>query len=136
MNETNHGYISEIIGSLIKVKGLENVVRLNDLVKIAYHNILAEVIQIFSDHIIAQCFDNTIKVKLNEKVIGLNEPLSMELGPGLIANVFDGIQRPLERAFNESNSGELKRGLQYPPLSREKKWHFLPLMKEKKEVHG
>ena len=101
----NTGYISAIIGSLIKIKGLENHVRLHDLVKISNYQILGEVIQIYSDHIIAQCFENTIRVKLNEEIINLKEPLSMELAPGLISNVFDGIQRPLKEVFKNFASG-------------------------------
>ncbi len=127
VDKNNYGYISAINGSLVRIKGLENVVKLHSLIKIRDHNILAEVIQIFPDYIIAQCFENTMKVKLNEEVVGLNEPLSMELGPGLIASVFDGIQRPLERVFEELDSGILDRGITYPPLSRERKWHFIPL---------
>ena len=124
MKEMNQGYISAVIGSLIKVKGLENDVRLKDMVKISKHNILAEVIQIFSDHVVAQCFETTMKVKLYEKVENLNEPLSMELAPGLMASVFDGIQRPLERIFENFNSGELERGIKYPAISRKKKMAF------------
>ena len=128
MTEQKTGYITEIIGSLIKVKGLEEVSRLRDIVKILKHNILGEIIQIYSDHIIVQCFDKTMKVKLNEEVVSLEVPLSMELGPGLLSCVFDGIQRPLERVFNNDSSGKLDRGVKYPPLSRDKKWHFTPQM--------
>ncbi|MHA2392329.1 MAG: V-type ATP synthase subunit A [Promethearchaeota archaeon] len=135
MTETKTGFITEIIGSLIKIKGLEHLVRLHDLVKISPpHNILGEIIQIYSDHIIAQCFDNTTKVKLNERVSYLNEPLSMELAPGLISSVFDGIQRPLETVFHHNVSGKLDRGANYSPLSREKKWHFLPLVQINRDV--
>ena len=136
MKELSQGYISAVIGSLIKVKGLENDVRLNDMIKISKYNILAEVIQIYADHVVAQCFENTMKVKLYEKVENLNEPLSMELAPGLIASVFDGIQRPLERIFKNLDSGELERGIKYPALSRKKKWHFMPLRKLGDEVKG
>ena len=136
MTEQKTGYITEIIGSLIKVKGLEEVSRLRDIVKILKHNILGEIIQIYSDHIIVQCFDKTMKVKLNEEVVSLEVPLSMELGPGLLSCVFDGIQRPLERVFNNDSSGKLDRGVKYPPLSRDKKWHFTPQMEINKEVVG
>jgi len=136
MKELSQGYISAVIGSLIKVKGLENDVRLNDMIKISKHNILAEVIQIYADYVVAQCFENTMKVKLYEKVENLNEPLSMELAPGLIASVFDGIQRPLERIFENLDSGELERGIKYPAISRKKKWHFIPLRKLGDEVKG
>ena len=132
----NTGYISAIIGSLIKIKGLENHVRLHDLVKISNYQILGEVIQIYSDHIIVQCFENTIRVKLNEEVINLKEPLSMELAPGLISNVFDGIQRPLEEVFKNFASGGLERGIKFPPLSRTKKWHFVPLRKIEDKINS
>ncbi|MHA1932120.1 MAG: V-type ATP synthase subunit A [Promethearchaeota archaeon] len=125
--ESNSGYISSITGSLIKVKGLENQVKLHSLIKITDYDILGQVIQIFSDHVIVQCFENTIRVKLNDEVLGLNETLSMELAPGLLSNVFDGIQRPLEKVFENDRSGNLERGIRFPPLSRSKKWHFTPL---------
>jgi V/A-type H+-transporting ATPase subunit A len=127
--DIKRGYISAINGSLIKVKDLENHVHLFDLINIPKYNILGEVIQIYSDHIIAQCFENTIKIQLNEEVICLNEPLSMELAPGLLANVFDGIQRPLGKVFEDCVSGRLERGLKYPSLSRSKRWHFIPTRK-------
>lgn len=134
--KNNDGYISAIIGSIIKVKGLENKIRLHDLIKISRYDILGEVIQIYSDHLIAQCFENTINLKLNEKVISLNEPLSMELAPGLLSNVFDGIQRPLGKIFKDFISGRIERGIKHPPLSRTKKWHFLPLRKINDKVEG
>ena len=132
----NRGYISSIVGSLIEIKGLQDHVRLYDLIKISKHNILGEVIQIYSDHVIAQCFENTIKVKLKEEVISLHEPLSMELGPGLISHIFDGIQRPLEQLFKNNDSGRLERGIKFPPLSRTKKWHFKPLRIVNDEINS
>jgi len=132
----NRGYISAIVGSLIEIKGLENHVRLNDLVKISTHEILGQVIQIYSDHIIVQCYENTVKVKLNEEVIGLHEPLSMELAPGLISHIFDGIQRPLEKMFETIDTGSLERGIRFPPLSRTKKWHYIPMRNINEEISG
>ncbi|MFX1388854.1 MAG: V-type ATP synthase subunit A [Promethearchaeota archaeon] len=138
MREINQhmGFISEIIGSLIKIKGLENHVRRHDLIKIPKYNILGEIIQIYSDHIIAQCFEPLTNINLNEAVITLNEPLSMELAPGILGNVFDGIQRPLGRLFKDFSNGRLERGIKYPSLSRTKKWHFIPLRKNNEIVYG
>ena len=127
--ESKSGYISAITGSLITIKGLENYVHLHELIRISKYDILGEVIQIYSDHVIAQCFENTIKVKLNDQVVGLAETLSMELAPGLLSNVFDGIQRPLEVVFNSTKSADLERGMKFPPLSRSKTWQFKPLRK-------
>ena len=129
--DSQEGFISAVNGSLVEIKGLESYVRLNDLIKISKHNFLCQVIQIYSDRIIAQSFENTNSIKLNEKVINLHEPLSMELGPGLLANVFDGIQRPLDLTFEFFQEGRLNKGLEFPSLSRTKKWHFIPSRKEK-----
>ncbi|MFX0030061.1 MAG: V-type ATP synthase subunit A, partial [Candidatus Hermodarchaeota archaeon] len=123
------GYISAINGSLIEIKGFEKEVRIHDLIRETEHNILGEVIQIYSNHVTAQCFENTNNLKLGEKIINLKEPLSMELGPGLLGNVFDGIQRPLDITFKNTHRGFLERGNDLPPLSRVKKWHFKPQKK-------
>jgi len=133
-NTSQHGYVSAIVGSLINVKGLENQIRLHDLIKV--RNMLGEVIQIYSDYIVVQCFENTTNLRINEKVINLNEPLSMELAPGLLGTIFDGIQRPLQKAFEKLKSGQLTRGLEIPSLSRTKKWHFIPLERTKGNVTG
>ncbi|TFF87778.1 MAG: V-type ATP synthase subunit A, partial [Promethearchaeota archaeon] len=129
-NEEIEGYISTINGSLIYVKGFQNNVRLHDLIKINKQNIKGEIIQIYSDYIVAQCFENTDNLKLHQKVTYLNEPLSMELGPGLLSNIFDGIQRPLGEIFKRSESGFLERGVEIPSLSRSKKWNFSPAKKK------
>ena len=131
-----YGYISAIVGSLIKVKGLESQVRLHDLIKVVKHNILGEVIQIYSDHVVCQCFESTMNLRINEEILNLNEPLSMELAPGLVGNIFDGIQRPLQKAFNSFKEGGLQRGLVIPSLSRTKTWHFIPQRKLKEEVNS
>ncbi|MFX1235545.1 MAG: V-type ATP synthase subunit A [Promethearchaeota archaeon] len=130
------GYISEIFGSIIKIKGLETQVQLHDLIKILNHNVLGEVIQIYENHIVVQCFEDTFKIKLNEKVESLYEPLSMELAPGLLSNIFDGMQRPLKEIFRNFKSGWLERGMNFPALSRTKKWHFIPLKELNTHVNG
>ncbi|MHA1194026.1 MAG: V-type ATP synthase subunit A, partial [Promethearchaeota archaeon] len=93
------GFISAINGTLIEIKGLEKSVKLHELIKISYHNILGEVIQIYSNHVVAQCYENTNNLHLNERVVSLQEALSMELAPGLLSNIFDGIQRPLKEIY-------------------------------------
>ena len=127
-NEDEKGYISAVNGSLIEVKGIEKLIKLHDLVKIVKHNILGEVIQISADHVLVQCYEQTNNLKLREEVLSLQEPLSMELAPGLLGNIFDGIQRPLDQIYHIlQGTGYLKRGIELPSLSREKIWHFVPL---------
>ncbi|MFX0057801.1 MAG: V-type ATP synthase subunit A [Candidatus Hodarchaeota archaeon] len=124
------GIISAINGTLIEIKGLESKVKLHDLIKVSSYQILGEIIQIYANHVVAQCYENTNNLKLNDEVLYLNEPLSMELGPGLLASVFDGIQRPLDQAFKSSEGiGFISRGLEIPSLSRTKKWNFTPTKK-------
>ena len=136
-NASKNGYVSGIYGSLIEIKGLEDSIRLHDLIKVANRNILGEVIQIYTNHIVAQCFENVNNLKLNEEVINLEEPLSMELAPGLLTNIFDGIQRPLEDIFDYNNGeGFLEKGLELPSLSRSKKWRFFPARKLNATVSG
>ncbi|MFX1497602.1 MAG: V-type ATP synthase subunit A [Promethearchaeota archaeon] len=123
------GVITGINGTLLEVKGLEDNVRLHDLVKISKQNLLGEIIQIYKTYTIIQSFESTLNLKLGQKVTCLNEPLSMELGPGLLGSTFDGIQRPLEITFKVNKEGKLERGIYFEPLSREKKWHFIPCKK-------
>lgn len=122
------GIISSIHGSLISIKGIETYVKLHNIVKVQKHNILGEVLQIYSDHVIAQCFENTEKLRIHEEVLDLGSPLSMELAPGLISSIFDGIQRPLKVIY-EQQGGFLERGIEVLPLSRTRKWHFEPIKK-------
>ena len=126
-NNSDEGYISSIKSTLINVKGLENKVKLRDLVKVKKQNISGEVIQIYHDHIAVQCYENTNNLQLHQKVKSTGHPLSMELGPGLLTNLFDGIQRPLERLYEKDKSGFLERGVEIHSLPRDKEWHFTPL---------
>lgn len=120
------GIISGINGTLIYVKGLENKVKLHDLVNISEQNVLGEVIQIYEHYVVVQCYENTNNLRLNQEVINLKEPLSMELAPGLLTSVFDGIQRPLNTIHRETKNSFLQRGTDMPSLSRDAKWHFVP----------
>jgi V/A-type H+-transporting ATPase subunit A len=123
------GFISAINGTLIYVKGIEKQIKLHDLIKISEQNILGEVIQIYENYVVVQCYENTNNLKLNQEVINLQEPLSMELAPGLLASVFDGVQRPLNIIDRETKKSFLERGIDIPSLSRDIKWHFVPKKK-------
>ncbi|TXT61590.1 MAG: V-type ATP synthase alpha chain [Promethearchaeota archaeon] len=135
-NELGQGYISSIKSTVIHVKGLENTVKLRDLIKVTKQNISGEVIQIYEDYVAAQCYENTNNLKLGQEVVATGHPLSMELGPGLLKTVYDGIQRPLERYYEKEKAGFLSRGFEMPSLPRNKKWHFIPKMELGKTVSG
>jgi len=133
MNKSNEsiqkGFISAINGTLIYVKGIEKQIKLHDLVRISEQNLLGEVIQIYENYVIVQCYESTNNLKLDQEVINLQEPLSMELGPGLLTSVFDGVQRPLDIIHRETKNSFLQRGTDIPSLSRDVKWHFVPKKK-------
>ncbi len=134
-NESSQiGYITAINGSLIIVKGIEKQVKLHDLIIVSKQNILGEIIQIYNSYAVAQCYESTNNLKLNQEVISLQEPLSMELAPGLLKSVFDGIQRPLNLFDKKLNSAFLQRGIEIPSLSRTNKWHFIPHKNDGEEV--
>ena len=123
------GIITAINGTLIYVKGIEKQIKLHDLIKISEQNILGEVIQIYENHVVVQCYESTNNLRLNQEVINLQEPLSMELAPGLLTSVFDGVQRPLNIIDRETKKPFLERGTDIPSLSRDAKWHFVPKKK-------
>lgn len=123
------GIISAINGTLIYVKGIEKQIKLHDLIKITEQNIIGEVIQIYENHVVVQCYESTNNLRLNQEVINLQEPLSMELAPGLLTSIFDGIQRPLNIIYKETKNSFLERGIDMPSLSRDTKWHFVPKKK-------
>jgi V/A-type H+-transporting ATPase subunit A len=97
--------------------------RKNNIVEVGEEKLLGEIIKIVeTDKCVIQVFEDTTGIKLKEPVINLNKPLTFNLGPGMIGGIFDGIQRPLE--LLESNF--IFRGEKTAPLSRDKKWHFIP----------
>ena len=123
------GHLSKINQNIIEIKGFSDHVKLNHMVLVEESNLLGEIIQIHDDYIVAQCFERTKGLKLGDIVKYLNEPLSMELGPGLLGNLFDGLQRPLKKYFKGENSSYfLEIEEMIPALDRDIKWHFNPVV--------
>jgi len=88
-------------------------------------NISGEVIELQGDVATIQVYEETTGLKPGAEVVGTGFPLSVELGPGLISNIYDGVQRPLE-AILKSTGNFIERGVQISPLSRDVKWNFTP----------
>jgi V/A-type H+/Na+-transporting ATPase subunit A len=122
-NIVNEGKITSINGPIIKVNGFINQ-RIGDMVDIGrdFH-LIGEIVKIIEDISIIQCFEDTSSLKLNDVVINFQYPLSMELGPGLLNSIYDGIQRPLVEIAKICGSF-IKRGIKVEPLDRTKKWNF------------
>ncbi len=124
MTEQNKiGIIREINGPIVTITlpGIRN----GEQVKIGNLGVYGEVIALRGDDALVQAYEPTEGIAPGERVKGMGWPLSVELGPGLLGGIFDGIQRPLEKIF--LNAGDhIPRGLSLPALDREKVWHFVP----------
>ena len=128
------GKIVRISGPVIEADGMRGA-KMYDVVKVGDENLIGEIIRLNEDNAIIQVYEDTNGLKPNEKVISTNMPLSVELGPGLITNIYDGIQRPLP-GIKEKTGEFIARGVDVPALDRKKKWHFKPTVKAGDKVQG
>ena len=106
-----------------------------DVVRVSDSKLIGEIIEMHGDRASIQVYEETSGLGTGEPVESTGEPLSVELGPGLIEGIFDGIQRPLEK-IRELVGNSLVRGVEVPALDREKKWHFVPKVKAGDKVVG
>jgi V/A-type H+-transporting ATPase subunit A len=106
-----------------------------DVVRISEHKLIGEIIEMHGDKASIQVYEETAGLGPGEPVVSTGVPLSVELGPGLIENMFDGIQRPLEK-MREIAGSNIKRGIDVTALDRDKKWKFVPTAKKGQKVFG
>ncbi len=133
-DKKNIGHVISINGSIIKVSGFENQA-VGDMVEISEKlHLIGEIIKIINYISIIQCYEETIGLKLNSIVINLKYPLSMELGPGLLNGIYDGIQRPLNKLY-ELTGNFIERGVKSPALDRDKLWDFKAFLKVGTQVN-
>jgi V/A-type H+-transporting ATPase subunit A len=117
------GEVIEVNGPIVTIS--EAGIRNGDQVKIGRLNLIGEVIHIRQHDALVQVYESTESLHPGEQVVGLGHPLTVELGPGMLGQIFDGVQRPLDKIM--SLSGEhITRGLEIPSLDREKTWHYVP----------
>lgn len=116
------GKIVRVAGPLVVAKGLPNV-KMFEMVRVGDLELFGEVIGLDEDLVYIQVYEETQGIGPGEPVYALGEPLSVELGPGIIGQIYDGIQRPLNR-LAEVSGDFLSRGLSFPALDRDKKWDF------------
>jgi len=109
--------------------------RMFELVKVGEVGVIGEIIRLRGDAGIIQAYEETEGLRLGEKVVGTGKPLSVELGPGLLGQIFDGVQRPLP-AISDSSGAFIQRGVEIPSLDRKKKWVFQPCVKKGAKVIG
>ena len=128
------GKISKIAGPLVVATGMREA-NMFDVVRVSDSKLIGEIIEMHGDRASIQVYEETSGLGTGEPVESTGEPLSVELGPGLIEGIFDGIQRPLEK-IRELVGNSLVRGIEVPALDREKKWHFVPKVKVGDKVVG
>ena len=122
MQET--GKIVKVAGPLIVAEGLKNC-KMFDVVRVSDKNLIGEIIELRGDRASIQVYEETGGLGTGEDVVSTNEPLSVELGPGIIEGIYDGIQRPLNKLV-EATGDRIARGVNMSALDREKKWKFVP----------
>jgi V/A-type H+-transporting ATPase subunit A len=117
------GKILEINGPLVKLELPQTV--LGEQVRVGHMGLVGEVIGREGDTALAQLYEDTAGLRPGETAEGLGWPLSVELGPGLLGTIFDGVQRPLQSVWEQSGD-RMARGITVPSLPRDKRWHFVP----------
>lgn len=122
------GYIVRVSGPLVVARGLPEA-RMFDVVRVGNLGLIGEIIELRRENIYIQVYENTSGLGPGEPVETTGSPLSVELGPGLIGTIFDGIQRPL-KAIAERVGDYITRGIDVPALDRNIRWYFKPLVKK------
>ena len=128
------GRIVRVSGPLVVAEGMENT-KMFDVVRVSDQKLIGEIIELRGDRASIQVYENTGGLGVGEPVVSTEEPLSVELGPGLMGSIYDGIQRPLD--VIQSIAGDvIPRGIEVPGLDRGKKWHFVPKVEAGSKVIG
>ena len=131
--------MAEVAGSVIRVNGPVVQIRYNrnlkmlDMVEIGDERLIGEIVRLKENIAYIQVYEDTTSLKAGDPVYSDDLPLSLELGPGLIGNIFDGIQRPLEM-IRQQEGDFISRGVHINALNREKRMHFIPLKKQGESV--
>ncbi len=127
-----NGIITKVAGPLVIAEGMRDA-NMFDVVRVSKQRLIGEIIEMHGDQASIQVYEETSGLGPGEEVESTGAPLSVELGPGLIGAIYDGIQRPLNEIMKKVGNN-LTRGVEVPSLDHEKKWHFLPAVKVGDEV--
>lgn len=126
------GVITKVAGPLVVAEGMRNA-NMFDVVRVSSHRLIGEIIEMHGDRASIQVYEETSGLGPGEAVESTGAPLSVELGPGLIGAIYDGIQRPLNEIMKVAGNN-LTRGVEVPSLDHNKKWHFVPKVKKGDKV--
>ena len=122
------GKIKKVAGPLVIAEGMRDA-NMYDVVRVSNQRLIGEIIEMHGDQASVQVYEETSGLKPGEPVESTDMPLSVELGPGLITSIYDGIQRPLDDIMKIAGNN-LKRGVEVPSLKRDKKWNFVPVYRQ------
>jgi len=134
MNDRIIGRIKRVNGPVIEVMGITDA-EMFELVRVGAERLIGELVKLETNSAVVQVYEDTTGIAPLDPVYGAGMQLSVELGPGMVGNIYDGIQRPLE-TIREMSDIYIKRGMDVPSLNREKKWHFVASVKEGDRVSG
>ncbi|MCI8416220.1 MAG: V-type ATP synthase subunit A [Lachnospiraceae bacterium] len=126
------GTIKKVAGPLVIASGMRDA-NMFDVVRVSNQRLIGEIIEMHGDEASVQVYEETAGLGPGEPVESMNVPMSVELGPGLISSIYDGIQRPLDDIMKLSGNN-LKRGVEVPSLKRDIKWNFVPVAKAGDQV--
>ena len=129
------GKIVKVSGPLVVATGMKEA-NMADVVRVGEQRLIGEILTMTGDSAAIQVYEETSGLGPGAEVVTTGSPLSVELGPGLIENIYDGIQRPLEVIMKKVNGNNLPRGVEVPALDRDKKWEFTPVAKKGDKVVG
>nr|WP_217908544.1 V-type ATP synthase subunit A [Enterococcus gallinarum] len=122
------GTIEKVSGPLVTASGLSGA-KIHEICKVSEKGLIGEIIEIKKGLVSIQVYEETAGIGPGEPVESTGAPLSVELAPGLLTEMFDGIQRPLDTFMNQTESDFLERSVTIDPLNRQKKWTFMPQVK-------
>jgi V/A-type H+-transporting ATPase subunit A len=128
------GVISRISGPVVLSDQMRGS-KMYDVVKVGTEELNGEIIRLDGDLAVVQVYEDTSGLKIGERVVNTDTPLSVELGPGLLSSIYDGIQRPLPILMKKSGSF-ISRGISVPGIDKEKKWEFTPTAKKGDRISG
>ena len=124
----SQGKIIKVSGPLVVADGLADA-NMADVVRVGEQRLIGEILNMTGDRASIQVYEETSGLGPGAVVVSTGAPLSVELGPGIIENIYDGIQRPLEEIVKQTGSNNLARGVEVDPISRTKKWAYTPVAK-------
>lgn len=128
------GKIMKVSGPLVVATDLPGV-KMYEVVRVGEEGLIGEVVELKGDHVSIQVYEETTGIGPGEIVVATGQPLSVELGPGLVTSIYDGIQRPLE-IIKQKVGDYITRGIDLPKINREKKWKFVPQAKKGEKVNA